>query len=52
VPDAPGFVLALQWHPEYKALENPVSMKLFDAFSAACRARLAARSTPLLRAAE
>jgi putative glutamine amidotransferase len=52
VPDAPGFVLALQWHPEYKALENPVSMKLFDAFSAACRARMAARSTPLLRAAE
>lgn len=52
VPDAPGFVLALQWHPEYKALENPVSMKLFDAFSAACRARMAARSVPLLRAAE
>ena len=52
VPDAPGFVLALQWHPEYKALENPVSMKLFDAFSAACRARMAARSAPLLRAAE
>lgn len=52
VPDAPGFVLALQWHPEYKALENPVSMKLFDAFSAACRERMAARSAPLLRAAE
>jgi putative glutamine amidotransferase len=52
VPDAPGFVLALQWHPEYKALDNPVSMKLFDAFSAACRERMAARSTPLLRAAE
>jgi len=52
VPDAPGFVLALQWHPEYKALENPVSMKLFDAFAAACRARLAARATPMLRAAE
>ena len=52
VPDALGFVLALQWHPEYKALENPVSMKLFDAFSAACRERLAARSTLLLRAAE
>jgi hypothetical protein len=29
-----------------------VSMKLFDAFSAACRERMAARSTPLLRAAE
>jgi putative glutamine amidotransferase len=52
VPDAPGFVLALQWHPEYKALENPISMKLFDAFAAACRARMTARAAPLLRAAE
>lgn len=52
VPDAPGFVLALQWHPEYKALENPVSMKLFDAFAAACRARMTARAAPMLRAAE
>lgn len=52
VPDAPAFALALQWHPEYKALENPVSMKLFEAFAAACRARMAARSAPLLRAAE
>ena len=52
VPDAPGFVLALQWHPEYKALENPISMKLFDAFAAACRARMVARAAPMLRAAE
>lgn len=52
VPDAAAFTLALQWHPEYKALDNPVSMKLFDAFAAACRARMTARSAPLLRAAE
>jgi putative glutamine amidotransferase len=52
VPDATAFTLALQWHPEYKALDNPVSMKLFDAFAAACRSRMAARSAPLLRAAE
>lgn len=52
VPDAQAFALALQWHPEYKALENPVSMKLFEAFAAACRSRLAARSGSLLRAAE
>ncbi len=52
VPDAPAFALALQWHPEYKVLENPVSMKLFGAFAAACRARMEARSAPLLRAAE
>src|SRR3569833_747852 len=39
VPDAPAFALALQWHPEHRALENPVSTKLFDAFSAACHDR-------------
>lgn len=51
LPDAPAFALALQWHPEHRALENPVSMKLFDAFAEACRARLAARSAVPLRAA-
>ncbi|MFZ5783209.1 MAG: gamma-glutamyl-gamma-aminobutyrate hydrolase family protein [Pseudomonadota bacterium] len=51
VPDAPGFALALQWHPEYRALDNPVSTKLFGAFAAACRARAAARLGPPLRAA-
>ncbi|MBS0519927.1 MAG: gamma-glutamyl-gamma-aminobutyrate hydrolase family protein [Proteobacteria bacterium] len=51
VPDAPGFLLALQWHPEHRALENPISMKLFDAFSAACRRRAAARLEAPLRAA-
>ena len=43
VPDAPAFTLALQWHPEYKALDNPVSKKLFGAFGDACRKRAAAR---------
>ncbi len=51
VPDAPAFALALQWHPEHRALENPVSMKLFDAFAAACRSRAVARRAPPLRAA-
>jgi putative glutamine amidotransferase len=51
VPDAPGFALALQWHPEHRALENPVSMKLFGAFADACRARCAARLGEPLRAA-
>lgn len=51
LPDAPGFALALQWHPEHRALENPVSMKLFDAFASACRSRAAARLGPPLRAA-
>ncbi|OFW99999.1 MAG: hypothetical protein A3D94_10415 [Alphaproteobacteria bacterium RIFCSPHIGHO2_12_FULL_66_14] len=52
VPDAPGFALALQWHPEYKALENPVSMKVFGAFASACRTRAAARMAPMRAAAE
>ncbi len=51
VPDAPAFTLALQWHPEHRALENPVSMKLFGAFASACRARAAARLAPPMRAA-
>jgi putative glutamine amidotransferase len=51
IPDAPAFALALQWHPEHRALENPVSMKLFDAFAAACRSRATARLGPPLRAA-
>lgn len=35
--DAPGFVLGLQWHPEWKVLENPVSLAIFRAFGDACR---------------
>lgn len=38
-PDAPGFNLAVQWHPEWRATENPVSVSLFKAFGDACRAR-------------
>lgn len=37
IPAAAGFNLCLQWHPEWKAAENPVSMKLLRAFGAACR---------------
>ena len=57
VPDAPAFALALQWHPEHRATENPISMKLFTAFAEACRARAQDRVTgrlgqPLRMAAE
>lgn len=38
VKDAPGFTLALQWHPEWKVLENPVSSAIFRAFGDASRA--------------
>jgi putative glutamine amidotransferase len=36
-----AFLLAVQWHPEWKANENPHSIKIFEAFGDACRARLA-----------
>jgi putative glutamine amidotransferase len=37
-PDAPGFNLCVQWHPEWRAAENPVSMRLLAAFGDAVRA--------------
>jgi putative glutamine amidotransferase len=33
------FLLALQWHPEWKVLENPFYLEIFKAFGAACKAR-------------
>ena len=39
VKDAPAFALAVQWHPEWRVLENPISKKLFEAFGDACRSR-------------
>ena len=33
-----GFALAVQWHPEWQAAGNPVSMRLLGAFGDACRA--------------
>jgi putative glutamine amidotransferase len=38
VRDAPGFTLSVQWHPEWRAGEDPVSRPLFTAFGAACAA--------------
>jgi len=32
-----GFALAVQWHPEWRATENPQSVALFRAFGEACR---------------
>jgi putative glutamine amidotransferase len=43
VEGAPGFVLGVQWHPEWRVLEHPISRRLFAAFGAACRARAGAR---------
>ncbi|MFT3665642.1 gamma-glutamyl-gamma-aminobutyrate hydrolase family protein [Piscinibacter sp.] len=38
VESAPGFNLCVQWHPEWQAASNPVSMRLLRAFGDACRA--------------
>ncbi len=38
VERAPGFNLCVQWHPEWKAASNPVSVRLLRAFGDACRA--------------
>jgi putative glutamine amidotransferase len=35
--DSAGFVLGVQWHPEYWADRDPVSRRLFEAFGAALR---------------
>lgn len=43
VKDAKAFALGVQWHPEYKAWENPASSRLFEAFGNAVRARAATR---------
>lgn len=44
IRNAAKFALGVQWHPEYKALENPFSMCLFGAFGDAARARSRARA--------
>ena len=36
VRDAPGFTLGVQWHPEWKVSDDPVSMAIFRAFGEAC----------------
>jgi putative glutamine amidotransferase len=37
MPAAPGFNLCVQWHPEWRAAENPVSMQILGAFGVAVR---------------
>ena len=43
INNAAGFALGVQWHPEYKAAQNPDSVKLFQAYGDAVR-RFANRS--------
>lgn len=46
-PDAPGFNLCVQWHPEWQAADNPVSVRLAQAFGEACRKHRHSRREPL-----
>lgn len=37
-PGTPAFVLGVQWHPEWRAQDNPHSMRIIEAFGEACDA--------------
>jgi len=43
IESATRFALAVQWHPEWKVMDNPFSRAMFSAFGAACRARAESR---------
>ncbi|MDE1948433.1 MAG: gamma-glutamyl-gamma-aminobutyrate hydrolase family protein [Burkholderiales bacterium] len=45
-PKAPGFNLFVQWHPEWRAAANPISLRLFQAFGDAVRVHRQRRRTP------
>lgn len=42
IREAPGFAMAVQWHPEWNAANDPVSRPLYQAFGTAVGARAAA----------
>lgn len=41
MPEAPGFLLGVQWHPEWRWSEDRLSRAIFTAFGAALTGRLA-----------
>ncbi|MFO1434904.1 MAG: gamma-glutamyl-gamma-aminobutyrate hydrolase family protein [Gammaproteobacteria bacterium] len=43
VDKVPAFALAVQWHPEWRVLENPFYTAIFRAFGQACAARAGRR---------
>lgn len=51
VNGAQGFTLAVQWHPEWDAANDPVSRPLFEHFGAAARDWAAGRRHGLLQSA-
>ncbi len=42
--EGPGFLLGVQWHPEWRVTENRFYLGIFKAFSDACRLRAAQRN--------
>jgi putative glutamine amidotransferase len=51
-PDALGWVLGVQWHPEALFREDTPSRHVFEAFGSAVKAYAAGRRRPVLAAAE
>ncbi|WP_037307950.1 gamma-glutamyl-gamma-aminobutyrate hydrolase family protein [Ruegeria halocynthiae] len=49
VQDAPGFTLSVQWHPEWDAVNDPVSRPLFEAFGRAVQAWAAGSDARLIQ---
>jgi putative glutamine amidotransferase len=47
VREARTFAMGTQWHPGFKALNNPDSVKLFSAFGEAVRAYARKRAAPV-----
>jgi len=43
IADSAGFLIGVQWHPEWRFSENPESLALFQAFRDACQAYARAR---------
>ena len=46
VKHAEAFALGVQWHPEWRVLENPAYLSIFSAFGDACRMRQLERAAP------
>ncbi|WP_281858013.1 gamma-glutamyl-gamma-aminobutyrate hydrolase family protein [Litoreibacter halocynthiae] len=51
IKDAPGFSLSVQWHPEYRAAQDPVSRPLFKAFGEAAAQWAAGERPQILKSA-
>ena len=51
IKGAKGFAMSVQWHPEWNAVNDPVSRPLFQAFGNAARTWVAGQSAPAFRTA-